>query len=89
MFLLWGAIIGLYVAFSLKIVDVTSFVEGDLDYAEPHPFRWIYGGLILCVTVGMGFLLVAVSELLEGGASRRDYSIPEQTKAPSFDQFNR
>jgi hypothetical protein len=61
-----GVIIAIYIVTSMKVIDISA-----IDFvaeAAPHPYRWLYAGFVLAVTLPTGLTAVAVSFFLENKA---------------------
>ena len=65
-----GVIIAIYIVTSMKVIDISAidFVAEE----APHPYRWLYAGFVLAVTMPLGMMAVTISHYLESKSD--DYS---------------
>ncbi|WP_223591098.1 hypothetical protein [Neobacillus bataviensis] len=78
-----GTIIAIYIVTSLKVIDISAidFVSEE----APHPYRWLYAGFVLAVTLPIGLMAVTVSHYLEGKEGEYTYNAKKRREEISRD----
>ncbi|WP_223596686.1 hypothetical protein [Neobacillus bataviensis] len=78
-----GIIIAIYIVSSLKVIDISA-IDFVADEA-PHPYRWLYAGFVLAVTLPLGMLAVTVSHYLESKEGEYTYNAKKRREEISRD----
>jgi hypothetical protein len=71
-----GVVIAIYLVTSLKVIDISN--ADFLAEATPNPYRWLYAGFVLAVTVPVGLISVAASTFLADKSEEYRYDAKQR-----------
>jgi hypothetical protein len=80
-----GVVIAIYIISSLKVIDISSV--DFLAEASPNPYRWLYAGFVLAVTLPTGLMAVTISNYIESKSDDYKYDAKQRREEMNRTDF--